>query len=293
MRIHWISALPGPNSLNARLRDEVLPRVRARGHDVVESDLYAMGWNPVVSPADALDPVPAGQPTSEWQRSAHREGRLAPEIVAEQDKLQRAELVVFQFPLWWYGPPAILKGWFDRVLVSGFAFGLHDPVTGRVRKFGDGGLAGRRALAVVTAGDRPGALGPRGISGHIEDVLWPVLRGTLHYTGMAPLRPHLLASVHHWQPGRFEEEVDCLVSRVAGAAEEEPMGFRTLAGGDYGDDYALRAEVAPGVSGNAAHRVDSHLPNVPRQKGRVAAEPAANGAEGRDVTEIMQARFEH
>lgn len=82
--------------------------------------------------------------------------------MAEQDKLRDAELVVFQFPLWWYGPPAILKGWFDRVLVSGYAFGLVDPATGRVRKFGDGGPAGRRALAVVTAGDRPGALGERG-----------------------------------------------------------------------------------------------------------------------------------
>jgi NAD(P)H dehydrogenase (quinone) len=110
--------------------------------------------------------------------------------VAEQDKLRDAELVVFQFPLWWYGPPAILKGRFDRVLVSGYAFGLVDPATGWVRKFGDGGLAGRRALAVVAAGDRPGALAERGISGHIEDVLWPMLRGTFHYTGSrSPLSP--------------------------------------------------------------------------------------------------------
>lgn len=213
--------------------------------------------------------------------------------MAEQDKLRDAELVVFQFPLWWYGPPAILKGWFDRVLVSGYAFGLVDPATGWVRKFGDGGLAGRRALAVVTAGDRPGALGERGISGHIEDVLWPMLRGTFHYTGMAPLRPHLLTSVHHWQPGRFEEEVDCLVSRVHGAADEEPIRFRTLAGGDYGDDYALRPDVAPGVSGNAAHRLDGDLPHDLRHADHEEHEASTERARNRDVTEIMRPRFEH
>lgn len=260
MQILWVSAHPDPRSLNGQLRDAVLPRLRRSGHEVVESDLYAMGWNPVLSTADVTGPaVPPGEPSSDWQRTAYREGRLAPDITAEQQKLVRAELVVLQFPLWWYGPPAILKGWFDRVLVSGFAFGLVDPATGHVRKFGDGGLRGRQALSVVTAGDRPGALAPRGISGEIEDVLWPMLRGTFHYTGMTPLHPHLLTSVHHWEPGRFDREVDRLAERVEGATHEEPIRFRTLAGGDYCEDFVLRNDVADGLSGNEAHRLSAPL----------------------------------
>lgn len=268
MRILWVSAHPDPQSLNGQLRDAVLPRLSALGHQVVESDLYAMGWDPVVSHADVAGPSPTpGEPTSDWQATAYRGDALHPEIRREQDKLCRADLVVLQFPLWWYGPPAILKGWFDRILVNGFAFGVVDPATGHVRKYGDGGLVGRRGLAVVTAGDRPGALADRGISGHIEDVLWPLLHGTFHYTGMAPLRPHLLSSVGHWESAaeRFEREVDQLVERVDGAADEEPIAYRTLAGGDYGEDFVLRPSVAPGEGGNAAHR----LPDRQQEAGTV------------------------
>ena len=51
-----------------------------------------------------------------------------------------ADLLVLQFPLWWYGVPAILKGWVDRVFESGFAYDVPDPDTGRPRKYGAGGL---------------------------------------------------------------------------------------------------------------------------------------------------------
>lgn len=276
MDILWVLAQPDPRSLNAQLRDAALPRLRARGHTVVESDLYRMGFDPVLTSADVSgEPPPPGTPVSDWQKNGYREGRLTDDIRAEQDKLRDAELVVLQFPLWWYGVPAILKGWFDRVLVNGFAFGVRDPRTGRVRKFGDGGLVGRRGLAVVTAGDRPGALRPRGISGHVEDVLFPLLHGTFHYTGMAPLRPHLLTSVHHWPAGRLEQEVERLVARVDGAGIEEPIGYRTLAGGDYDEHHVLRPQVAPGLTGNEAHRLDREPDPGPAGGRRVAAQPAA------------------
>lgn len=276
MDILWVLAHPDPCSLNGRLRDAALPRLRALGHDVVESDLYRMGFDPVLTTGDLTgEPPPPGTPVSDWQRSGYREGRLTDDIRAEQAKLRRAELVVLQFPLWWYGVPAILKGWFDRVLVNGFAFGVRDPRTGRVRKYGDGGLVGRRGLAVVSAGDRAGALGPRGISGHVEDVLFPLLHGTFHYTGMAPLRPHLLTSVHHWPDGQLAREVDRLVARVDGAGTEEPIGYRTLAGGDYDEHHVLRPDVAPGLTGNEAHRLDGGPDLGGDGARRVAAQPAA------------------
>ncbi|MBL0888237.1 NAD(P)H-dependent oxidoreductase [Myceligenerans indicum] len=254
MRILWVLAHPDPASLNARLRDAAVPRLHELGHELVESDLYRMGFDPVLTTADLLgEPPLPGTPVSHWQRTGHEQGRLAADIRAEQAKLLRSDLIVLQFPLWWYGLPAILKGWIDRTLVAGFAFGVVDPDTGKVRKYGDGGLAGRRGLAVVSAGDRPGALGPRGISGHIDDVLWPLLHGTFHYTGTAPLPAHLLSSVHHRTGAWFEHEVDRLVQRIDGAGTETPIPYRTLAGGDYGPDHALRPEIAPGSTGNEAH----------------------------------------
>lgn len=257
-KILWVLAHPDGESLNARLRDAVVPRLRSRGHRIVQSDLYRMGFDPRLTTADLTGHAPGpGTPVSDWQATGHREGRLADDIRGEQAKLLAAELVVLQFPLWWFGPPAILKGWFDRILVNGFAFGVKDPDTGRVRKYGDGGLVGRRGLAVVTAGDRGSAMERRGISGHLDDVLYPLLHGTFHYTGIEPLRPHLLSSVHHWPDGQFDREVERLVSRVDGTGSEEPIRYRSLAGGDYDrDTHLLCADIAPGRGGNDVHRLD-------------------------------------
>lgn len=104
------------------------------------------------------------------------------DVSVEQAKLLEADLVVLQFPLWWYGVPAIMKGWIDRVFEAAFGYDVWHPQSGRARKYGDGLLAGKRGLVVVIAGDRPGALQPRGLSGDIEDVLRPLLHGTLWRT---------------------------------------------------------------------------------------------------------------
>lgn len=94
-------------------------------------------------------------------RDAYIFGAQPPELVEEQAKLRRADAVIIQFPLWWYGVPAILKSWFDRVFVSGFALGS-DPATGRRLCFEQDPFVGKRALVVTTLGDRLHAIGPRG-----------------------------------------------------------------------------------------------------------------------------------
>ncbi len=251
-RILWVSAHPDPCSLTAALREAGISHLRAQGHEVLESDLYAMGWNPVLGDAD-LGGRTAG-PLSGRQREAALTGTLSSDIREEQAKVCAADTVVLQFPLWWYGMPAILKGWFDRVFASGFAFGLKDPTTGRVRKYGDGGLVGRRVLTVVAAGDRLQSLGPRGMSGPLEDVLWPLLHGTVHYTGMEPMVPHLIPSSDRVDEATFDEERRRLHERLDSLGSETPIPFRTLASGDYDEVGELRAHLAPGEGGLDVHR---------------------------------------
>lgn len=107
------------------------------------SDLYAMGWNPVVDAADyAHDPAERFL-VAAAAKKAHGAGALSADIRAEQEKLDRADALVVQFPLWWFGMPAILKGWFDRVFVQGYAYGLSAP-DGRPLGYGEGFLSGRR-----------------------------------------------------------------------------------------------------------------------------------------------------
>ncbi|MEU4685556.1 NAD(P)H-dependent oxidoreductase [Streptomyces xinghaiensis] len=71
------------------------------------------------------------------------------------------------------------------VFVKGFAYGVKDPADGgRTLRFGDGGLTGRRAMAVVTTGGAAPAFGPRGINGDLDSLLFP--HGTFWYTGVTP-----------------------------------------------------------------------------------------------------------
>lgn len=133
LTVRWLSAHPEKRSLNGSLRSDGVAHLRRVGHTVLESDLYAMDWDPVVRARDggiASDDETTVFRVSADTRRAHRADGQPPEVVHEQAKLRQADAVVVQFPLWWYGMPAILKGWFDRVFVSGFAFGI-DPATGR------------------------------------------------------------------------------------------------------------------------------------------------------------------
>nr|WP_279536478.1 NAD(P)H-dependent oxidoreductase [Nesterenkonia salmonea] len=174
--------------------------MRAGGHRVLESDLYAMDWNPVVQRADADIPDEERFHVTEDVRQAYREGKLPADVVTEQEKLSRADAVIVQFPLWWYGMPAILKGWFDRIFVNGFAFGK-DVETGQRLRYEQGPFTGKRALVAVTLGDRPASIGPRGKSGEIDELLFGLLHGTFAYTGMSALEPWALLTISPGETG--------------------------------------------------------------------------------------------
>ncbi|MBT2212206.1 NAD(P)H-dependent oxidoreductase [Actinomadura sp. NEAU-AAG7] len=252
MNVLWIFAHPERRSLNGALRDHGLATLRGLGHSVRQSDLYAMGWNPLVTPADHRhDPRERFRVGAASER-AHATGALSADIRAEHDKIAWADALVLQFPLWWYGMPAILKGWFDRVFVQGFAFGVTDGA-GRTRRYGDGGLAGRRALVVTTAGARPTGLGPRGVHGDTAQLLFPLLHGTLWYTGMRVLPPLLIPGADRAGPADHAGAAAALDRRLRGLPTDPPLPYRTEAGGDYDDDLVLRPDLAPGRTDLGVH----------------------------------------
>ncbi|BDH57693.1 hypothetical protein MTP03_26320 [Tsukamurella sp. PLM1] len=113
-RALWVFAHPSGESLNAALRDAGVAELRRAGWSVDVDDLYAEGFDPVLVDEGGAD------------------------VRREQRRLLDADLLILQYPLWWYGPPAMLKGWIDRVFERGFAYDVADPATGRKRKYGDG-----------------------------------------------------------------------------------------------------------------------------------------------------------
>jgi NAD(P)H dehydrogenase (quinone) len=253
MNVLWVFAHPEPGSLGGALRDVGIAAARDAGHDVVGSDLYAMGWKAALDRTDVG--VPPGDDTigiAPESARALAEGRLAPDIVAEHAKLDAADAVVFQFPLWWYGPPAILKGWFDRVLVKGYGYGVHRP-DGRTQRYGEGKLAGKRALVIVSSGSPAPALGPRGINGQLDQVLFPLLHGTLFYIGMDVLPPLGVFGAMRVSDTQFAAEADRVRAAVGGLADAAPIPYRAQNGGDYDRDLVLCPEIAPGEAGLGVH----------------------------------------
>jgi len=113
MRILVVYAHPVETSYNAALHRRVIDSLRAAGHEVDDCDLYAEEFNPVMSREERLGyhEVPAN--------------RLR--VQRYVDRLLGAEALVLCFPTWCFGLPAILKGYFDRVLMPGVAFDLTDP----------------------------------------------------------------------------------------------------------------------------------------------------------------------
>lgn len=249
----WVSAHPEPASLTTSLARSGIQMLREQGHEVLTSDLYAMDWDPVVR-RDNLDRRgPTGRvEVTKNGRAAYLENELPEDVAREQAKLRRADAFVVQFPLWWYGMPAILKGWFDRVFVSGFAFGT-DPDTGRRLRFEQGPFRGARALAVITAGDRPRAFGPRGISGPPTELFYGLLHGTFAYTGMSALQPWILPSADFTTEESFTVVRQDLATRLAGMFEEKPISYREQFTGDYTGDWDLHPHVAPVRTGLSAH----------------------------------------
>uniref|UniRef100_A0A8C3Q577 Flavodoxin-like fold domain-containing protein n=1 Tax=Geospiza parvula TaxID=87175 RepID=A0A8C3Q577_GEOPR len=123
-----------PKSFNGSLLKIAVEELSKQGCSVTMSDLYAMQFEPRATRNDIVGHLHNSEAfnygVETWE--AYKRGGLSKDLVEEQKKVQEADLLIFQFPLFWFNMPAILKGWMDRVLVQGFAYDLS--------KVYDGGL---------------------------------------------------------------------------------------------------------------------------------------------------------
>lgn len=258
MNVLIVFAHPEPRSLNAALRGVAVEELQAQGHEVQVSDLYAMNWKAQIDRFDfpALDAeARLAVPTASGE--AFAAGALTDDVQAEMDKLLWADVLILQFPLWWFTMPAILKGWVDRVYAYGFAYGVGEHSDRRWGdRYGEGMFAGKRAMLVVTAGGWEEHYAPRGINGPIEDLLFPINHGVLHYPGYDVLPPFVTYRTDRLDEAGFERVTERLRERIRTLATTTPIPFRRQNGGDYLiPSLELRPELAAaGVSGFTLHR---------------------------------------
>lgn len=214
MKVLIVLAHPEPRSFNAALARAGAEALRAAGHDVVLSDLYAQGFDPVAGRHDFI--AEARDDYFHYQTEqghAARTGGFAPEVAREQARLAEADMLVLQFPLWWGGVPAMMKGWFDRVLAYGFAYadGL---------RFDKGVFRGRRAMISVTTGGIPERFGPGAVYGELEtQVLWQSQHLVLEYMGFEVEPPFVAYGASRvGEEGRRAYLADFAARLVAAAA---------------------------------------------------------------------------
>lgn len=183
MTILYVYAHPQLASFNATLKGVGLEALKEHHQSLVVSDLYDMKFPAVASWDDFHLDASAVNPQYFFsQQAAYQQGKLANDIQLEIEKIKSADHLIFQFPLWWFSMPAILKGWFDRVLVKGFAYDA-----GKV--FNQGLLKGKTASLVVSTQSPESAYQPEGVHGSNIDAFLKPIHHTLRFVGIEPTAP--------------------------------------------------------------------------------------------------------
>jgi NAD(P)H dehydrogenase (quinone) len=222
MNVLIVFAHNEPRSFNAAMKDLSVGTLEAAGHAVQVSDLYAMGFNPVASAADFSERAnPDYLVYALEQRHAYGKGALAPDIAAEVDKVKWADLIIFNFPIYWYGMPAIMKGWIDRVFISGLCYG------GR-RIYDRGGLKGKSAMLAISLGGQAHMFGPGAVHGELEVMLQPILRGMLAYVGLRVLPPYVAFHVPYLEEAERRSILEGYGRHLQDLDRLEPLRFPSL-----------------------------------------------------------------
>jgi putative NADPH-quinone reductase len=191
-----VVAHPRNDSLTARAADRVHRRLDAAQYEVDLLDLYAAGFDPRLETADEPDWSDPGKTYSA-------------EVRAHMTRIDAADVIVVVFPVWWFAPPAILKGWIDRVWNHGFAYGGAEAR-----------LAGKRMLWLGLAGGASAGYAESGLAGAMDTQLRV---GISNFCGIADAEFRL---IHDTETA----EADEVLTETSAAAADFLLGRTAVAG---------------------------------------------------------------
>ena len=234
MRVFIVHAHPEAKSFNGAMTETAREALTESGHEVMISDLYRMGFDPVSGRRNfttVQDPAYFKQQLEEAYAAAH--DGFAPEIQAEQDKLFWCDVLIFQFPLWWFGLPAILKGWVDRVFAAG------GRTYGGGKWYDRGVFSGKRAMCALTIGGPPPIYSAQGLNGPIESILFPINHGMLYFTGFTVIEPFLVHAPARITDAERAAELSRYRERVIGLMAAPTLTYPRLE--DYDDRMVLKS----------------------------------------------------
>lgn len=188
MHAHIVLAHPEPRSFNGHLADLAENQLKELGWRVSITDLYKTRFDPCERSSHYINPKDKTRfYVQNEQRNASETKTLSDEIKQEIECLDMSDLLILQYPMWWHLPPAILKGWFDRVFVYGEVY------TSR-KRFENGRFSGKKAMLSLTVGTSRETYAYNGRSGDIDLMLWPV-NFSLAFVGYTVLSPFVAYGV--------------------------------------------------------------------------------------------------
>jgi NAD(P)H dehydrogenase (quinone) len=235
MEVFIVHCHPEPQSFNAAMTRTAVEFFEAAGDRVTLSDLYQMDFDPVSGRHNyttTKDPHYFKQQIEELHASAHQ--GFAADIAAEITKLERCDLLILQFPLWWFGLPARLKGWVDRVMAMGRVYGGG--------KWYDAGVfRGKRAMLALTTGGPDSIYQPDGLNGDIHQILYPINHGILRFTGFDVVPPFIVWGPAHLDPAARRQALAAYEARLSMVTTMAPIPYPSLSAYDA-ETYRLRRE---------------------------------------------------
>jgi putative NADPH-quinone reductase len=217
MKVFVVYWHPEPQSFNAAMFQTACDTLIAAGHEVRTSDLHEMRFDPVssrknfttVKDSDFLKPQLEEMYATEMNGFSH-------EIESEIGKIEWCELMIWQFPLWWFGLPAALKGWVDRVFAMGRTYG-----GGKI--YETGMFRGKRALLSLTTGGPEDAYRKGAFNGDMAGILRPIQRGVLQFVGFDVLAPQIIYGPVRMTDEQRQEALASYATRLQAITLESPI----------------------------------------------------------------------
>ena len=219
MKVLIVLAHPDKRSLNHAILKSTVDYLKEKKHEIKVTDLYEQQWKAGVDSKDILN---KGDDSRLFAMrdvgTAYLSGMITEDIKQEQQKIEWADLIIFQFPMWWYSMPALMKGWVDRVFTQNFIY------TGE-KMFDTAPFAGKKVFIVSTVGVPNGSY-TDGQLGSIDSVFFPIQHGIFAFSGFTVLPAIIGYSADSRKSNCFEEITNEIKERIDNIDVVEPLKYQ-------------------------------------------------------------------
>ena len=217
MKVLVVYYHPEKNSFNHAMLQQITAALKKTQVKLKITDLCANNFDPVAGRnayRSVKDPSIFRQQLEELH--AAEQHSFSPQIEQEIRKIEWCDLMIWQFPLWWFSLPAVFKGYVDRVFAMGRAYKSS-------RFYADGLFKGKQAMLSLTTGGPRSMYMPSGENGDIRMILHPITRGILEFTGFTVLDPFIVHAPAHMNEKQRKEALEHLEDRIRDLTRSVPV----------------------------------------------------------------------